>query len=138
MKTLAELYCESHRVPTEHFEHDVLRRCLYPQARCFKNFLTALDTYYFEPDLELVRATGKLTRSSAFAAEVAEYNYHSANSGRLRREWKLRLSVTRLRAIVLETLGEEAVSSASMAPFAVDERPTDAEPLVVRVPVHGP
>ena len=118
MKTLAELYCERHRLPSTQFEHAVLRRCLYPQARWLKNLLTFIDARYFEPDLELIRAIGGLTRVNGFAAEVADYNYHAANSGRLRREWKLRLSVTRLRALVLGTVGEATSAGESLAPFA--------------------
>jgi hypothetical protein len=118
-KTLAELFCARHGVPTENFEQAVLTRCLYPQARMFRNLLVLIDEDFFAPDLELIRATGQLNRSSGFAAEVAEYNYHAGNSGRLRREWKLRLSVTRLRALVLATLGEEESYADSMAPFAL-------------------
>ena len=118
-KTLAELFCARHGVPTENFEQAVLTRCLYPQARVLRNLLVLTDAEYFEPDLELIRATGQLTRASGFAAEVSEYNYHAGNSGRLRREWKLRLSVTRLRALVLDTLGAEESHAESMAPFAV-------------------
>ena len=117
-KTLAESFCERHGVPTEQFEQAVLIRCLYPQARMLRNVLLLLNADYFEPDLELIHAAGQLTRPNGFAAEVAEYNYHPANSGRLRREWKLRLSVTRLRELMLHTLAIDAASSESMAPFA--------------------
>ncbi len=125
-KTLAELFYTRHGVPTENFEQAVLTRCLYPQARMFRNLLVLIDEDFFAPDLELIRATGQLNRSSGFAAEVAEYNYHAGNSGRLRREWKLRLSVTRLRALVLETLGEEESYAESMAPFALPSLATGA------------
>ena len=62
MNTLAELYCESHHVASDQFEHDVLKRCLYPQARCCKNLLTCFDAHYFDPDLKLIRAAGHLTK----------------------------------------------------------------------------
>lgn len=117
-KTLAESFCDRHGVPTEQFEQAVLTRCLYPQARMLRNILVLLNSDYFEPDLELIHAAGQLTRPNGFAAEVAEYNYHPANSGRLRREWKLRLSVTRLRELMLDTLPVETTNSESMAPFA--------------------
>lgn len=136
MKTFAEFYCEHHRVPSDQFESHLLQRCLYPQARWLKNLLSALDADYFAPDLELIRATAQLTRPGGFAAEVAEYNYHSGNSGRLRREWKLRLSVTRLRAIVLELLGEEIIATESMAPFEMAGI-LSPEPALARIPVHS-
>lgn len=136
MKTLAELYCERHGVASEHFERHLLQHCLYPQARWLKNFLTTFNADYFEPDLELIHATAQLTRSRGFAAEVADYNYHSANSGRLRREWKLRLSVTRLRAVVLELLGDELVSTESMSPFAFERASPADEPALAHIPVE--
>ncbi len=127
-KTLAESFCAHHRVPSELFESAILHRCLYPQARLLKHVLLLLNADYFEADLELIRAAGQLTRASGFAAEVAEYNYHAANSGRLRREWKLRLSVTRLRELVLATLGAEAETVESLPPFPA--APADAQPVL--------
>lgn len=117
-KTLAESYCESHRVPSALFEQTVLSRCLYPPARLLRTVLLLLNADYFEPDLELIRSAGRLTRVGGLATEVAEFNYHPANSGRLRREWKLRLSVTRLQRLVSATLQAESAGGGSMAPFA--------------------
>ena len=119
-KTLAESFCEKHRVPTARFEQAMLNRCLYPPARLLQKLLLLIDADYFEPDLELIRSTGQLTRANGLAAEVAEFNYHPANSGRLRREWKLRVSVTRLQQLVLDTFAAKAVGGESMAPFAVE------------------
>ncbi len=118
MKTLAEFYCDRYSVPSEQFERHLLQRCLYPQARMFRNLLTTINPDFFQPDIALIRATGRLTRSAGFAAEVSEYQYDSDNAGRLRREWKLRLSVTRLRAFVIEALGEEPAYAESTSPFA--------------------
>ena len=117
-KTLAESFCGRHGVPTEQFAQAVLTRCLYPQARLLKNPLLLVNADYFEADLELIHQVGQLTHADDLAAEVAEYNYHPANAGRLRREWKLRLSVTRLRKLVEETFEVEAARAGSMAPFA--------------------
>lgn len=120
MKTLAERFCERHGIPSVSFEEAMLRLCLYPQARVLRNFLHFRQADYFEPDLELVRAAGRLTSAAALPAEIAEYHYHPDNSGRLRREWRLRLSVTRLQKIVNELLQPEAVPGAdggSYAPF---------------------
>lgn len=126
-QTLAESFCEKYRVPATRFEQAMLSRCLYPPARLLQTLLRAIDTDYFEPDLELIRATGQLTRANGLAAEVAEFNYHPANSGRLRREWKLRLSVTRLQQLVLDTFEADAVGGESMAPFP---RTPAAQPLL--------
>lgn len=117
-KTLAESFCGRHGVPTEQFSQAVLTRCLYPQARLLKNPLLLVNADYFEPDLELIHQIGQLTHADDLAAEIAEYNYHPANAGRLRREWKLRLSVTRLQKLVEETFEVEAARAGSMAPFA--------------------
>ncbi len=127
MKTLAALYCERRRVRPEDFERRVLDDCLYPWARRLR-LLLALRRDYFEADLELIRATGRLASTAGFSAEVAEFHYHPANSGRLRREWKLRLSVTRLQQLVLATLPGCRPTTESIAPFgaatpSVRERP---------------
>lgn len=135
MKTLAELYCDRHRVPPARFERHLLNTCLYPQARWFKLLFSLFRPDYFEPDLELIRATGQLTRPKGFAAEVSEYNYHADNAGRLRREWKLRLSVTRLRAVVIDVLGEEPATTESLAPFATDSTASATEPALAGVRV---
>jgi hypothetical protein len=113
-------------VPTENFEQAVQTRGPYPQARLLRNLLVLLNADYFAADFELICATCQLTRASGFAAEVAEYNYHAGNSGRLRHEWKLSLSVTRLRALVLDTLAAGKSHAESMAPFAAATSPTGA------------
>ena len=127
MKTLAALYCEQRHVRPEDFSRHVLRRCLYPWARRL-SFLLSLRGDYFAADRELIEATGRLTRAVGFPAEVAEYHYHPANLGRLRREWKLRLSVTRLQQVVDETLPEQSVAAESLAPFEHDRAPEKANP----------
>ena len=126
MKTLAALYCERRHVRPEDFSHHVLLHCLYPWARRLRSLL-ALRPGYFEADLELIEATGRLTRAAGFPAEVAEYHYHAANLGRLRREWRLRLSVTRLQQIVDEIFQEQLAPAHSLAPFEHDRTPAKAK-----------
>ena len=116
MKTLAALYCEQRHVRPEDFERHVLNVCLYPWARRLR-YLLSLRTGYFDSDLELIRAVGLLTGTAGFAAEVAEYQYHPANSGRLRREWKLRASVARLQDLMFAMLPARGATVESMAPF---------------------
>jgi hypothetical protein len=120
MKTLAELYCERHGARLDGFERLVLQRCLHPQARLLRWLLVLLRADYFAADRELIAAAGRLTRAARFPAEVAEYHYHPANSGRLRREWKLRLSVGRLQQLVLDTFAEETAAVESLTPFDPD------------------
>jgi hypothetical protein len=135
-KTLAQSFCESHHVASDQFEQAVLRRCLYPQARLLRPLLQRLNPDYFEADLELIRAAGRLTHSGDFAAEALDYSYHPSNSGRMRREWRMRLSVTRLRALVIETLRESLEEEESGAPFATFFVHPDAEHPEVRVVAH--
>ena len=116
MKTLAALYCEQRHVRPENFERHVLDVSFYPWARRLRHFLS-LCPGYFEPDLELIRAVGQLTSTAGFSAEVAEYQYHPGNSGRLRREWKLRVSVTRLQDLMFATLPVPGTTVHSMTPF---------------------
>lgn len=116
MKTLAALYCEQRHVRPEDFERHVLDGCLYPWARRLRSLLS-LRPGYFEPDLELIRAVGRLTSTAGFSAEVVEYQYHPGNSGRLRREWKLRASVARLQNLMFATLSVPGATVGSMTPF---------------------
>ena len=121
-QTLVGRFCEKRRVPAARCAPARLSHCLYPWARLLQRLLRAINPEDFEPDLERIRATGRLlTRATDLATAVAEFNYQPANSGRLRREGKLRVSVTRLQPLVLDPRAADAVGGQSMAPCP--ERP---------------
>lgn len=116
-KTLAKSFCQKHRGPAAWFIPALLRRRPDRPARLLQPLLRLIDADWFAPDREPIRSAGHLTRANGLAAEVAEFNDHPANSGRLRREWQLRLSLTRLRLLVLGTFAARAVGAESIAPL---------------------
>lgn len=119
MNTLAVRYCQLHQIRPEYFTRHLLLRSLYPRARWLHLILERIPNY-FVPDRELIEAVGRLEDVADFGAEVAEFHYHPANLGRLRRDWHLRVSVTRLQRIVEATLQGETAAVESRPPFARD------------------
>jgi hypothetical protein len=107
-KTFLELFCEQQGVAPEAFEHVVVEQSLHPQARALQNLLRMMPGDYFGADFELVRNVGKLTRANDFGWEVSDFHHHPANRNALRRRLKVRLSISRLRALVMRTFAEEA------------------------------
>lgn len=63
-----------------------------------------MNKNHFAADLDLVRAAGRLRRLRDLADEIADFNHHPANVGFWRTQLKLRLSTTRLRALMRATL----------------------------------
>ena len=65
---------------------------------------------YFEADYSIIHSTGRLYRVRDFAQEVTDYNFHPANRGLLRRLFRIRLSTTKLRRLLKDTLRNETAS----------------------------
>ncbi|EIP96972.1 hypothetical protein OpiT1DRAFT_01399 [Opitutaceae bacterium TAV1] len=127
-RTFAELYCEQRGISAEKFEPVVFRRALYPHARCLHRLITFLAPDYFAADHDIVRATGRLRRVRDFAVEAAEFACHPANTGSLRRTFRVRLSTGRLRALLRQTLHPahpEADDTRTTPPFAASEATGD-------------
>lgn len=118
LKTFAELYCEQQAIRREDFEHTLVERTLHPQARALRRLLQLLPGDFFAADLELVRNVGRLTRSSDFAWEIADFHAHPGNRRALRRRLKVRISISRLRHIVNHTFGEHAAHAKKAAQVA--------------------
>lgn len=102
--TFAEAYCLQHGIPSDRFAQVVLARTLYPHARLLAPLLRELDADHFAADLDLVRGAGQLRRVRDFSNEAAEFAYHPANRGDLRRLLRLRISTQRLRHLMQKTL----------------------------------
>jgi hypothetical protein len=117
-KTFAELYCEQQAIRREDFEHALVERALQPQARALRRLLELLPGDFFAADLELARNVGRLTRSSDFAWEIADFHAHPGNRRALRRRLKVRLSIARLRHIVNRTFGDHAAQTKKTAQVA--------------------
>ncbi|WP_052361172.1 hypothetical protein [Geminisphaera colitermitum] len=110
-KTFAEAYCSQHQIPLEKFAQSVLKESLHPMARVLYPLIRVLSSNYFQADLDLVRATGRLRRTRDYAMEVSEFVHHPANSGFLRASLDLRISTGRLRQLLRRTLRAEPPSS---------------------------
>jgi hypothetical protein len=102
--TFAEAYCLHHKIPADRFATVVLARSLYPHARLLAPLLREMNSDHFAADLDLVRGAGLLRRVRDFSNEAAEFAYHPANRGDLRRLLRLRISTQRLRHLMQETL----------------------------------
>ena len=98
-------FCVTHNVTSEEFDRIVFNRSLYPHARFLKWLLFFYDPAYFDADIELITSVGQLNRMRDFASEADHYNIHLGNRGFLRRKWCLRISTSRLRSIMKETIG---------------------------------
>ena len=102
-KTFAELYCEQNRLAPADFERALISRSLHPQAIALQKLLKLVPGDYFRADMEFVRNVGQLTRAADFGWEVSDFHAHPANRRLLRRRLKVRISIARLRRIVMQT-----------------------------------
>lgn len=102
--TFAECYCVKHNIPPEEFARSIFNRALYRRALLVKWLLPLLHHGYFSADFDLIYGVERLRRMRDFATEAERFNEHPANRGFLRRTLCLRVSTTRLRALIRETL----------------------------------
>jgi hypothetical protein len=112
-KTFAELYCEQNRLALEDYDRAIVSEALYPHARALHRLFQLVPGDYFHADLEFVRHVGQLTRARDFSWEVSDFHAHPANRRALRRNLKVRLSITRLRHIVKRTFAQAPKTSAA-------------------------
>lgn len=102
-ETLSVLFCAQHGIRAEDLVRVLVERSLHPRARALRRLLELMPGDYFGPDLELARNIGRLTSAGDFTSEVAEFHAHRSNRRTLRRKLRVRLSISRLRRIVLRT-----------------------------------
>lgn len=112
-KTFAEAYCSQRQISPDDYAVSVLKASLYPAARFCYPLISRLSTSYFQADLDLIRATGRLKRSRDYAVEVLEFVHHPANSGFWRSTFDLRISTGRLGRLLRRTLRKEAALNKS-------------------------
>ncbi|HEY8933206.1 MAG TPA: hypothetical protein VIM44_07845 [Rariglobus sp.] len=123
--TFAEIYCLKHNLPPEAFARSIFNRALYRRTLLVKWLLPLLHHGYFSADFDLIYGVERLRRMRDFATEAERFNEHPANRGFLRRTLGLRVSTTRLRALIRETLPRSAgitnppllIKESSAAPF---------------------
>jgi hypothetical protein len=113
LKTFRELYCERHGVAYDRFERALIWRCLHWPARPLY-WLLWLNRDYYSADFEFIRGVGDLRNRRDFRNEAAEFHYHPANRGFLRKILRMRVSSQRLQSV----FEREFSSSQSTPPMA--------------------
>ena len=111
-KTFKACFCVKDNTTPEEFSRIVLNRSLYPHARFLKWLLFFYDPAYFDADTDLIADAGSLSRNRDFSEASDRFNIHLGNRGFLRRKCHLRVSTTRLRALLKETLGHHTARTA--------------------------
>ncbi len=106
--TFAECFCAKNNIPPEKFAHVVFNRVLYRRTHLFKWLLPVFQPNYFSADFDLILGVQHLRRMRDFVAEAERFNAHPANHGWLRRAFCLRVSTSRLKALIRETLPRKA------------------------------
>ena len=105
-----ETFCAQYGVPPALFDATVLRLTLYPHAR----WPAAMSPRAFlAPDRSFIARVGRLTRWHGFAGEVHAFQCEPANQRFWRRRLRLRISVTRMRALFSEVMGGTTSPSTS-------------------------
>lgn len=125
--TFSECFCARYNIPPEQFAREVFRMCIYRRTRLFKWLLPLINQNHFAADFDLIYGVERLTRMRDFVTEAERFNEHPANRGFLRRKLCLRVSTTRLKALIKETLPRKAagasadlsVEKGSSTPFEV-------------------
>lgn len=109
--TFAECFCAKNNIPPEEFARTVFNRTLYRRTHLFKWLLPLVDHNYFAADFDLIYGVENLRRLRDFVPEAERFNEHPANHGWLRRTFCLRVSTSRLKALIRETLPRKSTQT---------------------------
>lgn len=102
--TFAECFCAKYKVSREQYARAVFKRSLYRRTFLVGWLLPLLNPNYFVADFDLIYNIENLRRSRDFITEVARFNEHPANRGWLRRTFCFRVSTSRMKTLIRETL----------------------------------
>jgi len=114
--TFAECFCARNNVPREKFVRAVFKRTLYRRAYLLRWLLPLMHPNYFAADFDLIYGVENLRRVRDFVLEAERFNAHPANHGWLRRTFCLRVSTSRLKALIRETMPRKSSSTRGSAP----------------------
>jgi hypothetical protein len=106
--TFAECFCAKNNIPPEKYTRAVFNRVLYRRTHLLMWMLRIVDPNYFAADFDLILGVERASRMSDFISEAERFNDHPANHGWLRRTFCLRVSTSRLKALMRETLPEKS------------------------------
>lgn len=103
-ESFAERFCCHFNVSVENFESALLRRTLPPHARWLNVFA---PSDFFLADHGFISRVGELQRRRDFDSEAKAFQRDPCNGTFLRRRWRLRVSVGRMRRL-LDTIWPES------------------------------
>ncbi len=106
--TFAECFCAKRNIPREDYARAVFNCVLYRRTHLVKWLLPLVRPDYFSADFDLILGVEGLSRVRDFVVEVERFNSHLANHGWLRRTFCLRVSTSRLRELIRETLPQKS------------------------------
>lgn len=102
--TFAECFCAKNNLTREQYAREVFNRVIYRRVLWVKWLLPMLNRNHFAADFDLIYGVERLRRLREFSAEAERFNEHPANRGWLRRGMMMRVSTSRLRTLIRETL----------------------------------
>ena len=101
-RCFAESYASRHGICREGFVLSVFQRTLHPHVRPLFSLINEIRPLFFSADYDFIVAVGQMRRFSDYETATLEFATHPANRGFLRRWLRLRVSVRRMRWLVLE------------------------------------
>jgi hypothetical protein len=108
MPTFAEVFCQHYQIAPENYERAMFWRCLHRRACLLVPLLRATSSDYFAPDMDLIRAVGRVTHASRLREELADFHSHPFNLSFARRRLRLRVSTTRTTRLVRRLMRSQA------------------------------
>lgn len=126
--TFAECFCAKYNLSRDQYARAVLRRALYRRAYLIRWLFPLIERNYYAADFDLIYSVEGLRRLRDFNTESKRFSAHPANRGWLRRTFCLRVSTSRLKRIIRETLParekraecRECEDNGSAVPFEVN------------------
>ena len=115
MKSFRELYCEAEHCRDDEYVPRLFWHCLYRQAVPVAGVILFLNPDFFSADRDLITFAGRATSLRQFNDEVRDFVKDHRNRSLARGGLRLRVSVHRLRKIVLKHLGAPVAEGARAA-----------------------
>jgi len=85
------------QLPEGSYVDFMLKRCIHRRAIIFVPFLMVIDRGYFDADIELITAVGRLRSADSLQEEIDAFHIHPDNRSFARRIMCIRISTRRLR-----------------------------------------
>ena len=100
-------YCAAHGLDRSGFVIEVLGKCVHQPWRWLWPVVRHFALTWFYRDYELVLAVSRLHKLKDFNAELREFSQLQLNQSGMRGRLRRRISTERLRAVFLDTIGQE-------------------------------